>query len=56
MIVSGDLEGRDEPQGTSGQKAQAFPGSKFFVDLVGGCMRLGKETELFVYQEEGPTH
>ena len=48
--------GRDEPQGTSGQKAQAFPGRKSFVDLVGRCMRLGKETELFMYQEEGPTH
>lgn len=48
--------GRDEASGSSSQKAQASPGSKFFVDLVGGCVRLGKETELFAYQEEGPTH
>lgn len=31
-------------------------GSEFFIALVVQCMRLGTETELFAYQEEGPTH
>lgn len=28
-------------------------GSKLFIDSVVGYVRLGKETELFVYQEKG---
>lgn len=31
-------------------------GIKLFIDFLVGCVRLGKETELFAYQEEGSTH